>query len=397
MAPARRRRTVSPVLTDRAPTTDNTVARTVPWWPDLAVGTVLATVMTFASAHIPVTGDERGLDVLGFTLIVVAAFALSFARRYPKPVLGVVTAALAVYIVRGYVGGPIYVTGWLALAALSWRTDRRTAVVGGIATWLVLGSASVLASGNAWVGALVYVGWSAAAVLLGDVLRNRGVARAQLEQRARDQEHARDEEARRRLAEESLRIARDLHDGVAHAMAIINVQAGAAAHVVDRRPEAAHDALVAIQRASADVLDELGALVGLLRDDDRTPAPGLAQVPDLVAATGPTVQVTLRDRAVVGDLRLRRRPGLDPRLRAAGDRAGGGRALRAHRARHRDRVVGADRAPDPERVVRRRPLVPGSAARGVRRHRGVRRVRAPRRHELTPWVTGGPVPGPRQS
>jgi signal transduction histidine kinase len=75
--------------------------------------------------------------------------------------------------------------------------------------------------------------------------------------------------------------------------------------VVDRRPEAAHDALVAIQRASADVLDELGALVGLLRDDDgadRAPAPGLAQVPDLVAATGPTVQVTLQMAGAIDDV-----------------------------------------------------------------------------------------------
>jgi signal transduction histidine kinase len=293
------------VLADRVPAADGTVARGGSWWPDLAVGAVLATVMALASAHIPVTGDERGLDVLGFVLIVGAAFALSFARRYPKPVLVVVTGALAIYILRGYVGGPIYVTGWLALAALSWRTDRRTAVVGGVATWLVLGTASVLASGHAWIGALVYVGWSAAAVLFGDVLRNRGVARAQLEQRARDLEHSREEEARRRIAEERLRIARDLHDGVAHAMAIINVQAGAAAHVVDRRPEAAHDALVAIQRASADVLDELGALVGLLRDDaaaDRAPAPGLAQVPDLVAATGSTLEVTLEIAGVIDDV-----------------------------------------------------------------------------------------------
>src|SRR4051812_2943956 len=181
MARAWKRRSVSPVLTDRDPAPGGTVARGAPWWPALAVGPVLATVMAFASAHIPVTGDERGLDVLGFVLIVGAAFALSFARHYPKPVLVVVTVALAIYILRGYVGGPIYVTGWLALAALSWRTDRRTAVVGGIATWLVLGSASVLASGHAWIGALVYVGWSAAAVLFGDVVRNRGVARAQLE------------------------------------------------------------------------------------------------------------------------------------------------------------------------------------------------------------------------
>jgi signal transduction histidine kinase len=268
-----------------------------PWWPDVTVGAVLAIVMAFASAHIPVTGSERGLDALGFALIVVAALALGFARRRPRTVLVVVTAALAVYIVRRYVGGPIYVTGWLALAALSWRTDRRTAVIGGIAAWIVLGSASLLASGDRWIGALVFVGWSAAAVLLGEVLRNRRSARAQLEQRARDLEHSRDEEARRRVAEERLRIARDLHDGVAHAMAVINVQAGAAAHVLDRRPEAAQEALVAIQRASADVLDEMGALLGLLRDDetgpDRTPTPGLAQVPDLVAATGTSVAVTL--------------------------------------------------------------------------------------------------------
>jgi signal transduction histidine kinase len=269
-----------------------------PWWPDVVVGAVLACVMAFASAHIPVTGSERGLDVLGFTLIVVAALALGCARRRPRTVLVVVTAALAVYIVRRYVGGPIYVTGWLALAALSWRTDRRTAVIGGIAAWIVLGSASLLADGDRWIGALVFVGWSAAAVLLGEVLRNRRSARAQLEQRARDLEHSRDEEARRRVAEERLRIARDLHDGVAHAMAVINVQAGAAAHVFDRRPGAAQEALVAIQRASADVLDEMGALLGLLRDDetgpDRTPTPGLAQVPDLVAATGTTVAVTLQ-------------------------------------------------------------------------------------------------------
>jgi signal transduction histidine kinase len=267
------------------------------WWPDVGIGVGLAVAMAFASGHIPRTGSERGLDALGFVLIVVAALALGFVRRLPRTVLALVTAALAVYILRRYVGGPIYVTGWLALAALSWRTDRRTAVVGGVAAWAVLGGASLLAAGDRWIGALVFVGWSAAAVLLGEVLRNRQSAKAQLEQRARDLERSRDEEARRHVAEDRLRIARDLHDGVAHAMAIINVQAGAAAHVLDRRPEAAHDALVAIQRASADVLDELGAMLGLLRDDetgaDRTPAPGLAQVPDLVAATGSAVHVTL--------------------------------------------------------------------------------------------------------
>ena len=111
---------------------------------------------------------------------------------------------------------------------------------------------------------LLFVGWSAAAVFLGDVLRNRRSHLAELEERAHYLELTREEEARRRVAEERLRIARDLHDGVAHAMATINVQAGAAAHVVDRRPAAAKEALEAIQRASVDVLDELAALLDLV-------------------------------------------------------------------------------------------------------------------------------------
>ena len=126
---------------------------------------------------------------------------------------------------------------------------------------------------------MLFVGWSAAAVFLGDVLRNRRSHLAELEERAHYLERTREEEARRRVAEERLRIARDLHDSVAHAMATINVQAGAAAHVVDRRPAAAKEALTAIQRASADVLDELAAMLDLLRDDgraaERAPTPGL--------------------------------------------------------------------------------------------------------------------------
>jgi signal transduction histidine kinase len=96
------------------------------------------------------------------------------------------------------------------------------------------------------------------------------------------------EEALRLAAEDRLRIARDLHDGVAHAMATINVQAAAAARVLDRQPTAARDALTAIARASGTVLDELNAMLTLLRDPAepaaRTPAPGLGDL-DALAAT----------------------------------------------------------------------------------------------------------------
>jgi signal transduction histidine kinase len=147
---------------------------------------------------------------------------------------------------------------------------------------------------------LVFVGWSVAAVLLGDALRTRGERMRRLEERARELERTQEEESRRRVAEDRLAIARDLHDSVAHAMATINVQAGAAAHVVERRPEAAKEALAAIQSVSRDVLDELAALLGLLRDTgdpaDRTPTPGLDRIPEVVEsarAAGVEIQLVL--------------------------------------------------------------------------------------------------------
>jgi signal transduction histidine kinase len=133
---------------------------------------------------------------------------------------------------------------------------------------------------------LVFIGWSAAAVFLGVALRNRRSYLRELEERNQSLEQTREEEGRRRVAEERLRIARDLHDSVAHAMATINVQAGVAAHVLDRRPEAVKPALDAIQDASREVLEELAAMVRVLREEGipRAPTPGVPQVSELVAA-----------------------------------------------------------------------------------------------------------------
>jgi signal transduction histidine kinase len=97
------------------------------------------------------------------------------------------------------------------------------------------------------------------------------------------------EEADRRIEQERLRIARDVHDVVAHAMVAVNVQAGVAAHVMDRRPEAARDALQDIKRVSGDALRDLRATLGVLRsgaDEERAPvhpAQGLDGLGDLAA------------------------------------------------------------------------------------------------------------------
>jgi signal transduction histidine kinase len=98
-----------------------------------------------------------------------------------------------------------------------------------------------------------------------------------------------DDVAQRRVDEERLRIARELHDVVAHTMATINVQAGAAIHVAAERPDAAVDALRAIRGASKAGLRELRAILNLLRQadeaDSTTPAPGLAQIEALIEST----------------------------------------------------------------------------------------------------------------
>lgn len=108
-----------------------------------------------------------------------------------------------------------------------------------------------------------------------------------IRERAERAERTRDEEARRRVAEERLRIARDLHDVVAHHIALVNVQAGVAAHVMDKRPDQAKEALAHVRDASRSALNELRATVGLLRQSGdpeapTEPAPGLSVLDELV-------------------------------------------------------------------------------------------------------------------
>jgi signal transduction histidine kinase len=152
-----------------------------------------------------------------------------------------------------------------------------------------------------------FVGWTAAAIFLGDAALNRRNYLAGLEQRARDLEESREEEARRRVAEERLRIARDLHDVIAHGITTIHMQSGVAAHVLDRHPEAAGPALRAIKDVSKQTLAELRATLHLLREGNESaplaPTPGLDRLEALVETTrraGVPVDVTVQgERSVL--------------------------------------------------------------------------------------------------
>jgi signal transduction histidine kinase len=111
-------------------------------------------------------------------------------------------------------------------------------------------------------------------------------------QRRLDAERSRAEEARRRAGEERMRIARELHDVLAHNISLINVQAGVALHLMDEQPGQSRSALQAIKQASNDALGELRSVLDVLRQGDeappRAPASGLAQLDGLVAGAGAT-------------------------------------------------------------------------------------------------------------
>ena len=115
-----------------------------------------------------------------------------------------------------------------------------------------------------------------------------------IEERARRAEYTREEEAQRRVIEERLRIARELHDVVAHHIAVIHVQAGVVGHLMTEQPEAAQQALGHVRHASRTVLDDLGGLLDVLRQPDdpvtpTDPTPGLDRLGSLVdsfAASG---------------------------------------------------------------------------------------------------------------
>jgi signal transduction histidine kinase len=273
-----------------------------PWVLDGLLALAAAVAIALITAQIEPSDGERSLDAVGYILIGGAAAMLALRRTAPIVGLAVVTPLLWVYTAREYPGGPVYLTFFVLVFAVAVATERRRSLVVASVALAALLSSHVIAFGldeSAWP--LLSIGWTAAAWFWGDGLRTRRAYLAGLEERARYLEETRDEEARRRVADERLRIARDLHDVIAHSIASINVQAGSAIHVMDRRPEQARDALVAIKAASSEALAELRSTIGPLRADEhdapRAPTPSLARLDPLLetaARAGLPVEVGVR-------------------------------------------------------------------------------------------------------
>ncbi|MGE0027821.1 MAG: sensor histidine kinase [Thermoleophilia bacterium] len=236
---------------------------------------------------------RRGIDALAIVLLVAGPLLLLLWRRWPLVTLGGVVGVTAVYFAMDYPYGPVFFSLVLALIAGVVSGHRRVAWA--LAAALLVVVLTIRAAGG--IGQDVTSGdvaagltWAVIALVLGEVVKLR------MERRAARAE-AREDEMERRAQQERLRIARELHDVLAHSISLINVQAGVALHVMDERPEQARASLAAIRDASRDALQEVRATLGTLRaageGAPRSPAPTLDDLEELAArATAGGVRVT---------------------------------------------------------------------------------------------------------
>ena len=223
-----------------------------------------------------------------------------------------VTAAVAslVYYGLDFPDAPGWLGLFVALYTLAAYGDgRRSLLIAGVGTtvlavgWLFAAADIEPRAAIGWV--FFRIGASVMSAALGESVRSRRVIAAEAQERAELAERTREEAARARVDAERLRIAREVHDTVAHAIAIINVQSGVTAHVLDKRPEQAREALRAIELTSARALREMRAILGVLRDDNdgRVPQAGLEQIDELTAkARDAGLDVTLEAAAPASPL-----------------------------------------------------------------------------------------------
>ena len=292
------------------------------WRPsvrDAAIAVVVTVIAVFASygeAH-PTnpsayfTGPHHlpHTPTAALLIIVAGGAALAWRQKYPRLVVCLTAAAAVAYSLPGYVNGVAVLLPAVALVTIATRWPVRHSVLWALALTVVLMVTTAVnnplgrQSGSFWI----IPANNAVALFVGIAIANRNYVQSARVQAAQQATLA----AQRRVEEERLRIARELHDVVAHTMATITVQAAAATQLLRNRPDDAAESLKAIRAASKDGLRELRAILDVLRTadggddpaDPTQPTPGLSRVDDLVtgvraAGLAVTVTVTGQPRAL---------------------------------------------------------------------------------------------------
>lgn len=288
----------------RAPEVASSARATMPGW----ARDLLAAIAVLVTAFGPLTRLTDGLSPLGWIIVGLPVALMFLRRRYPWVVLvACVACFVAVSLTLALTPFSALPTG-IAVFTIATRTNRRTVLVTVLSVLVVMIPASIF---HEWASlhpltmlVLVMVGFFAAA---GDAIRSRRAYIDEITQRAVQAEQTREAEASRRVAEDRLRIARDLHDTVAHQISVINLHAAVAGRAIDDDPVAAKSALATVGTASRRVLSEIGDLLSTLRAPDEAqplaPTPGLGMVGALIEEfEGFGLHVTARIEGDLSDL-----------------------------------------------------------------------------------------------
>ncbi|MFJ1778426.1 sensor histidine kinase [Streptomyces anulatus] len=276
-------------------------ARTLPpIVADLLVVAVVG-VLTTADAAVNEPG-YRQADALTWALLVVSLAALACRRRWPVPVVCVTGAACAGWALHGHIGELLNLPVIVALYTVAVLGDRRRTLWTGVIAATVSGAVA-LKVGRDVVNPqglpVLEMVWPLVPLLLGEVVRTRRELLAEYAVRAVRAEEDREREAARRVRQERARVAREIHDILAHTVSAMTVQAGVALDALDTAPEVSRQAMTQVRASGKEAVRELRATLSVLRAAQSTaPAPRLDQLDELVAGVAGVeaggVRVSLR-------------------------------------------------------------------------------------------------------
>lgn len=277
---------------------------------DVWITLALAVVSVGSTVLVELLGPGRAARDLwpwGLVLILAACLPLLWRTSFPRAVGLVSVTAATVYYPLGYPDGMVMLCTAVVLYSLV-RWGRR--VFGwtlGIGQFVAVNGYELLAGGGFRPEAVGVVAWVLVLLCAGEVVRWRQEYLRADRERAAEADRTREEEVLRRASEARVRLARDVHDTVAHNISLINVQAGTALYLIETEPERAAEALATIKQTSKDTLTELRGMLGVLRAVDeaapRSPVPGLDRVAELAEGTrGAGIDVDVEVSGVPGRL-----------------------------------------------------------------------------------------------
>ena len=254
----------------------------------LLVGGLTVMLVMASSVGTDPSGRRQTPGIGSFLIVFLGTAPLAWRRRRPIITLVGVSAMELGASAFGFPGGILAFSCLVAVYSVAAHADRRTAMWALASTPVVIGLSMWFDRDNVdpadvpWNLAIFFTAW-----ILGDNLQTRRARTAELEERAARLEREQEAAAVRAVEEERTRIARELHDVVAHSMSVMVVQAGAARRSVDRNPDAAKEAMVAIEQTGRQALDEMRRLLGVLRRDGdeslaRAPQPSVRHLDALV-------------------------------------------------------------------------------------------------------------------